>query len=172
LPPRQGSASRLSQGFSQSLIARIEKGSVDPRASTLRKILEALKDGEMGKRITAKELMRTPVITVSADDPLTKASRLMEEHSISQIPVVRNGVQVGSISEASVIHEMTSGKNPSNFKSTKVKEIMGDGFPVVTSNTDVETLSRLVEFNPCVLIVEKEKLKGIITKSDVLKLVK
>jgi predicted transcriptional regulator len=157
---------------SQSLIARIEKGSIDPRVSTLRKILKALKDEETGERVTARQLMRSPVITVASDDPLKKASKLMEKHNISQIPVVRNGVQVGSISEAKVIHEMTSGKDLSEFSSMNVNDIMGDGFPVVTANTDAETLSRLVEFNPCVLIVEKEKLVGIVTKSDVLKLVK
>lgn len=157
---------------SQSLVARIEKGSVDPRTSTLRKILDALKEEESGERITARSLMRTPVLTVSADDPLKKASKLMEEHNISQIPVVRKGVQVGSISETRVVHEMTSGKDPSELSSMKVKDIMGDGFPVVTSNTDLEAISRLVEFNPCVLIVERERLAGIVTKSDVLKLVK
>ncbi len=96
----------------------------------------------------------------------------MEEHNISQIPVVRKGTQVGSISETRLVHEMTSGKDPSQLSSMKVKDIMGEGFPVVTSNTDADAISRLVEFNPCVLIVEREKLAGIVTKSDVLKLVK
>ncbi len=157
---------------SQSLIARIEKGNIDPRVSTLRKILNALKTEGGGVRITATQIMRSPVITVSADAELKKASRLMEEHNISQIPVVVNGVPLGSISEERVIHELTSGKDPSKFSSIKVKDIMGAGFPVVTANTEVETLSRLVEFNPCVLVVEKERLIGIVTKSDCLKLVK
>ncbi len=157
---------------SQSLIARIEKGSIDPRVSTLRKILEALRDEEKTERITAKNLMRSPVISVSAADSLKKASKIMEQNNISQIPVVRKGAQVGSISEERLVHEMTSGKDPSKLSSMQVKDIMGGGFPVVTENTDLETLSRLVEFNPCVLIVEQEKLAGIVTKSDVLKLVK
>jgi predicted transcriptional regulator len=157
---------------SQSLIARIEKGSIDPRVSTLRKILDALKEEEKGERITARQLMRSPVITVSAEDRINKASKIMEKFNISQIPVVRNGVQVGSISEAKVIHLMTSGKDISEVSSMKVRDIMGDGFPVVTANTALETLSRLVEFNPGVLIIEKEKLVGIVTKSDVLRLVK
>ncbi|MFQ5888358.1 MAG: CBS domain-containing protein [Candidatus Hydrothermarchaeales archaeon] len=157
---------------SQSLIARIEKGTIDPRVSTLRKILNALKSEEKGERVTAKQLMRSPVIAVSPEDPLKKVSKLMEENNISQMPVVKKGVQIGSISEARVIHEMTSGKDPSQLSSMKVKDIMGGGFPIVTANTDAETLSRLVEFNPCVLVVEKEKLVGIVTKSDVLKLVK
>ncbi|GBE18308.1 CBS domain protein [archaeon BMS3Abin16] len=157
---------------SQSLIARIEKGSIDPRVSTLRKILDALKEEEKVERITAKTLMRSPVISVSAEDSLKKASKIMDENNISQIPVVRKGAQVGSISEERLVHEMSSGKDLSKLSSMRVKDIMGGGFPVVTENTDLETLSRLVEFNSCVLIVEREKLAGIVTKTDVLKLVK
>jgi predicted transcriptional regulator len=157
---------------SQSLIARIEKGTIDPRVSTLKKILDALKDREGAERITAKNLMRAPVITVSPEDSLKKASKVMEDNNISQMPVVKNGVQVGSISEARVVHEMTSGKDISALSSMSVSDIMGDGFPIVTASTDVDTLSSLVEFNPCVLVVEREKLVGIVTKSDVLKLMK
>ncbi|RMF89534.1 MAG: CBS domain-containing protein [Methanobacteriota archaeon] len=157
---------------SQSLIARIEKGAIDPRLSTLKKILGALKEGEKTERVTARELMRAPVITVSPEDSLKKASKLMEEHNISQMPVVRKGVQVGSISETQVIHELTSGKDLSELSSMKVADIMGSGFPIVTADTDVETLSNLVEHNPCVLVVDRERLSGIVTKADVLKLVK
>ncbi len=159
-------------GVSQSLIARIEKGTIDPRVSTLRKILNALKNEETTERITAREIMRSPVITVAPDEALKNVSKLMEEYNISQIPVVKNGVQIGGISEAKLVHEMTSGKDPTTLSTMKVKDIMSEGFPVVTANTDVDALSRLVDFNPCVLIVEKEKLVGIVTKSDVLKLVK
>jgi predicted transcriptional regulator len=157
---------------SQSLIARIEKVSIDPRISTLNKILKALKDEEKGEKITAKQIMISPVITVSSEESLKETSKLMERHKISQMPVVRKGVQLGSISESRVIHELTSGKDLSKLSKMRVKDVMGDGFPVVTANTDINTLSRLVEYNPCVLIVEKEKLVGIVTKSDVLGLMK
>jgi len=157
---------------SQSLIARIEKGTIDPRVSTLRKILEALKSEESGERIVAKDIMRSPVIAVSPEDPIKKASKLMEEHNISQMPVVTKGVQVGSISEERVIHELTSGKDIRTLSEMKVKDIMGGGFPIVGLGTDLDTLSRLVEFNPCVLTVNRDRIVGIITKSDVLKLVK
>ncbi len=157
---------------SQSLIARIERGSIDPRVSTLKKIIQALKNQEQGITPSAKDLMRTPIISVSPEDPLKKAFKFMEENNISQMPVLKKGIQMGSISEESIIHEMTSGKDPSSLSNLKVEDIMGRGFPVVTPETDSETISRLVEFNPYVLVVEREKIVGIITKSDMLRLVK
>ena len=157
---------------SQSLIARIERGGIDPRVSTLKKILQALKSEEKGQKVLAREIMRKKVITISKNDKLTNVSKIMEENNISQLPVVDNGVQVGSISEERVIHEFTQGKNINDVSDVMVKNIMGEGFPIVTMHTGIEVLSRLVEFNPCVLVADKDRLAGIITKSDVLRLLK
>ncbi len=54
---------------SQPLIARIESGDVDPRLSTVRSIITALDDMEKS-RITAKDLMTGPVVSLSPDDPV------------------------------------------------------------------------------------------------------
>lgn len=159
-------------GVSQSLIARIEKGTIDPRVSTLKKIINALQSDEYGHRPKAKDIMRSPIIALNPEDPIKKASKIMEDHNISQLPVLKKGIQVGSISESRVIHELTSGKNLEAVSKMKVKDLMGSGFPIVTSQTDMETLSRLVEYNPCVLVIDRDTITGIVTKSDVLKLVK
>ncbi len=49
---------------------------------------------------------------------------------------------------------------------------MSDGFPTVYPHTDVMTLTNIVELNPAVLVVDKGKVKGIITKTDVVRLIK
>lgn len=165
-------------GVSQSLIARIEAGDIDPRLSTLRKILDTLKEVEIAKesekkkKLLAKDIMKSPVIYASPMDTIRKASKLMEENDISQLPVLENGLQVGSISETHVIKEMTSEKDMSNLSSRKVKEIMVEGFPTVGKNTDIEVISNLVKANPAVLVVEKGRAVGIITKTDVIKLLR
>jgi predicted transcriptional regulator len=52
---------------SQPLIARIEGGDVDPRLSTLRRIVSALAEAETGI-VRAEDLMHSNVISVSPDD--------------------------------------------------------------------------------------------------------
>ncbi|PYZ02608.1 hypothetical protein C8039_02260 [Halogeometricum sp. wsp3] len=52
---------------SQPLIARIEGGDVDPRLSTLRRIVTALEEAE-GGIIKARDLMNSPVVGVAPDD--------------------------------------------------------------------------------------------------------
>ncbi len=59
-------------GVSQSLIARIESGTVDPRLSTLKKILRALEEATK-EGIKAGDVMHTPVITVQMTDSIRKA---------------------------------------------------------------------------------------------------
>ncbi len=47
---------------------------------------------------------------------------------------------------------------------------MNDGFPTVSKNLDVATVSKFVEMNPAVLVVDRGKVVGIITKADIIKL--
>lgn len=46
-------------------------------------------------KLTVKDVMQSPVLTVGPDDPIEKAALLMEEHKVSGLPVVDNGAVVG-----------------------------------------------------------------------------
>lgn len=48
-------------------------------------------------KLVVREVMTTPVITVSPDDPVEQASLLMEEHKISGLPVVAGGKLTGML---------------------------------------------------------------------------
>ena len=159
-------------GVSQSLIARIEAGDVDPRVSTLKKIISVLKDAEEGGRLTAETLMRSPVLSIKPTDTIGKASKVMETKDVSQLPIIDRGLQIGSISETRIIKEMASGRDPSKLYNMRVTEIMTNGFPTVNPHADVKTLTNIVELNPAVLVVDKGRIKGIITKTDVVRLIK
>jgi len=157
-------------GVSQSLIARIEAGGVDPRLSTLKRILDAMRVEEI-RDVCAEDIVKTPVIHVSPEDTIGQASEIMEKHGISQLPVLEGDVQVGSISEAMVIKGMDLEKDLSRMSAKKISEIMNGGFPTVGKKTGVKALSKLLEMDPAVLIAEKGKVVGIVTKADVLKLI-
>ncbi len=156
-------------GVSQPLIARIESGDVDPRLSTIRKILEVFRKEEARRRIPARDIMKSPVISISPESTLKEASRLMEKYGISQLPVVHRGKQIGSICEELVVREISL-RNPEESGKKKVREIMQEGFPTVSGETDISVISRLMETNNAVLVVERGEIVGIITRADMLRL--
>lgn len=46
-------------------------------------------------KLSVREVMTSPVVTVTPDDPVEQAALLMEEHKISGVPVVAEGELVG-----------------------------------------------------------------------------
>jgi predicted transcriptional regulator len=156
-------------GVSQPLIARIEAGDVDPRLSTLQKIFAAFDAVEKGK-VVAADIMHVSIVHTTPEDTVDSAVRLMEDQGFSQVPVLDNGVPVGSISTDTVVSYMLEHEKK-DIGDMLVKEIMLGSFPTVSPTTDENTISHLLENSPAVLVVEYGKVIGVITKHDMMQLV-
>jgi len=156
-------------GVSQPLIARIESGNVDPRLSTLKKIFTAFELVER-EQVVAVDIMHSSVIHTRPDDTVEDAVSLMEEEAFSQVPVLYNGVPVGSISSDNVVHQIVEHRK-GEIGSMLVKEIMGSPFPTISLTTDVDTIFHILEKHPAVLVVEHGKVTGVITQHDIIQLV-
>ena len=154
-------------GVSQSLIARIEKGSVDPRLSTLRKIMKVLEEALKEKR-KISEVMHSPVIVVNKDDSVEKVAKLMWKYGISQIPVVDDdGRPIGTVFEKDLVNALLVYKN--NASSMKVHEIMDEVLPIVGPSESIDrVINLLLQGIPAVLVMDKGKIIGIVTKSDLI----
>jgi predicted transcriptional regulator len=153
---------------SQSLIARIESGTVDPRMSTLRRVLEVINQRNVTKtpKTTVAQVMCAPVIAVSAEDSVRTAIELMEKHGVSQLPVLKDNAIIGSVSEATVVRHLSSGEDV--FGST-VTRIMDESLAVVPPSTGVDEVSELMSRGyPAVLVVDKGEIVGIVTKIDLI----
>ena len=155
---------------SQPLIARIESGDVDPRLSTVRSIITALDDMEKS-RIAAKDLMTSPVVSLPPDETVEQAVKIMERYGFSQLPVLENGVPIGSISENALVQALGS-RNIDRISNARVRELMEDSFPAVAPGTDMGTISALLETNHAVLVMEMGKVVGVITKYNIMQLIK
>ena len=147
-------------GVSQPLIARIEGGDVDPRLSTLRRIVTALEEAEGGV-VRAEDLMHTDVISVAPDDAVSGAVELMEAEAYSQLPVLQNGVPVGSISQGDVVH---AGENVGDHP---VSEVMSESFPTVAPSATVDEVRNLLDHYKAVMVTDGGETVGIITEADI-----
>ncbi len=147
---------------SQSLIAKIEAGKIDPTFTKTKKIFETLNDMQKKEEIKAEEVMRKNIITVSPNDDIKDSIQKMKKYNISQMPVIDNNEAIGLISESSLLDALM-GK-----KEKKVEAIMEDAPPIVSKNASIRVISNLLHHYPMVLVSEGGKLTGLITKADLL----
>lgn len=153
-------------GVSQALIARIEAGSIDPRISTLRKILAALEAGEENKA-KIKDVMHAPIVTIGIDETVEKAVEIMWKNGISQLPVVENEKIVGSVREETILREVAKGSK--DLFKQKVENFVEGGFPIVSIDTDLDEAVRLLSTrSPAVLVSDHGTMVGIVTKIDLI----
>ena len=114
--------------------------------------------------------MAKHIISILSDDRVEEAARLMRRHSISQLPVFEDKKSIGSLSERTILRLLEDAKEPQNVFNKKVKVVMEDSFPVVSEDTPIELLYSVVDFFQATLVSKREKVVGIITKADLLKL--
>jgi len=150
-------------GVSQAHIAKIESGKVDPRLSTVNKILQIL-TSRRGKK--CREIMTREVITATPKDKIRKVGEVMVKYGISQLPVVDGNRVVGIVTEEGIVRNLSP-----NIADESVERIMEPTLPTVSEDTDVSVIRPLLEMHPGVLVTKKGKLVGIITRSDLLKVI-
>jgi len=148
-------------GVSQAHIAKIERGKVDPRLSTVNKILQVLTEGQ-GKK--CKEVMTKNVIFAKPKQKIQKVSELMIKNAISQLPVIDRGKVVGTITEEDIVRNLNS-----NLADERVETIMQPPLPIVPEDTSINIIRPLLEDHPAVLVTHKGNVVGIIARSDLLK---
>jgi len=162
----QQGLSKLS-GVSQSLIAKIEKGKTIPSYDNAKRLFEALSRLHGQKSLAAKDAMTKRIVFVRENDSVDKAIALIERHGFSQLPVLKDGKSVGSVTEEILLKKMNSFKRA--FPKLKVKEIMAESMPIIQPNTPLNAVSVLLNYSSGVLVQFKGRVQGIITRTDILK---
>jgi len=152
-----------SVGVSQAHIAKIERENVDPRLSTVNKILHVLTQGEAKK---CSDIMTRRVISVRPRDTILKVSQIMMKNAISQVPVMDGGKLIGTVTEEGIVRNLSS-----TIAEERVEKIMQAPLPSVPEETGINMIRPLLEDHYGVLVVRKGDVVGIITMSDLLKVV-
>lgn len=149
-------------GVSQSLIAKVETGTLDPSYRNARKILDALHEASAEKEEKASTIMNPKLISIKSKDSIKQAIAKMKHYEISQLPVIEKQKVIGLVSESTLL-------NAIDTKRVLVREIMEEAPPVVSKETPVSGIVHLLKFAPVVVVAEKGKLLGVITKADIVR---
>jgi cystathionine beta-synthase len=126
--------------------------------------------GTRERRIAVSAVLRSKgkekpkLIHVGPSATLARAVALMDAHGISQLPVLKDGVQVGSIRESSVMDLLVKKKVSS---SSLVKEWMEPPLPVVRKDDKILDPFTVMKDRNAAIVVEGSRAVGIITVSDV-----
>ncbi|MEM2491190.1 MAG: CBS domain-containing protein [Candidatus Bathyarchaeia archaeon] len=158
-------------GVSQSLIAKIEAGQINPSYQKTKQIFDTLEMLERRVEHKAKDIYHKGVVGVNKDDLVVKATRIMHEGGYSQLPVFDGEKVVGSITEKTILDSTIKGISIDRLSRMRVGEIMGEPFPLVDESAPLPAISALLQYTPAVLVTKMGKIVGIITKADLLKVV-
>ena len=144
----------------------------------------------------AKDIMMKDVITVKPEDNIDEAARLMSNHSISGLPVVNDeGELVGIITEGDLLGKHKKISPPAyieflggiiftesqdkfyreikRYMATEVKELMSTEVITVTPDTTVEEIATIMDKEGVkrLPVVENDRLVGIVSRANVIKVV-
>jgi cystathionine beta-synthase len=125
------------------------------------------------ERVTADYLLGTKrvpgteaLVSVPPQATVREALALIEEHNVSQIPVLSEGRSEGSVTEATLMSAALD--DPDNLD-RPVGELAGGPFPVVDATVEINALSRrLTRDVSAVLVEDGGVIIGILTRYDLL----
>jgi len=161
-------------GISRSQLAKIERGYANPSYKQVRKIFETLERLEqvMIKKnpvMEAEEIHNTNVVYAEYDEPIRSAQKKMQDGAFSQLPVRKGDRVVGSITERGINMRIFE-KESIKIGSMLVRDFVEAGFPQYSTNTPVKWIVPALQKHQAVLTMNEGKVVGIITNTDVWKL--
>lgn len=153
----QSQLAKLS-GVSQSMIAKIEAGLLDPTMSKARLIASALVSSSSSDLIAGDVVSK--IVSFAPSTPISKVITCMQEQGFSQLPVIKNKDLVGFVTEKSIL---------SHSDARVVSEVMISSPPVLDISTPLFLVKQLLMNYSAVLVMRNGIIIGIITPSDLLK---
>jgi len=149
-------------GTSQSLIAKIESGKIDPTYSNAKKIFAALSSLQNKKELKASEVMNRRVVAIEPESSIKAATKKMKKYGISQLVVAEHDKPLGIVSESTILDALLGGKGKT------VREVMSECPPLVPASAGVSAFSHLLKYYPLILVMDKGRPQGVITKADLI----
>ena len=151
-------------GVSTSMINQIESKRCRPSYNTAKKIFESLAkiEGLISPR-TAGNICSTKIEKLSPTNTVSDAGKILHRKKIDQIPIFE-GVELKGLIAIDTVNEFTE------HKEVKIKNVMKQKPPIIDFEFPANALSQLTRISGCVLVEKNSKIVGIITSSDLLKM--
>lgn len=117
---------------------------------------------------TAGDLLKgrdLPLLSVEAEEPVLNAIDKMRKHNIDQLPVMENGIPVGTITDARLFDAILQ---DAEVRHQKARVVMGPALPVMAPEAHLEEIAKKLGNGSPAVLVELKQGFGIITKQDII----
>ena len=104
------------------------------------------------------------VVSINPDAVVCAALALMKKYNISQLPVIKDEVPIGSISEIAIMKKL---KDKPHSGGEKVSDFMDPPFPAVNIDDKIVAPLSLLKSQNALLVTKNGKIIDIITTIDV-----
>jgi len=119
--------------------------------------------------VTGKGRLVPRLLSVQAGDPARRALALIEQHNVSQLPVMRGAEVVGTLLDNDLLKRVLGDAAALDLP---VEQLMGEPLPVVRAEEPIAAVTRLLAArNPAVLVSEGGQVVGILTRFDMLQFI-
>src|SRR3990172_219862 len=159
-------------GVSQSAIVKIERRQMNPSYALAKRLFETLESERIAREArTNVDAVKTRVVrTGEAADTMESVARAMKRHGYSQMPVMDGKRAVGSVTDRTINDLILSEKTPRDLARIPVADVMGPPFPQVDGQAPVDMAAAMLRVYDAVLVTTRGEVSGIVTKSDLMKL--
>lgn len=123
-------------------------------------------------RVMAKEISNREIVGVSRTDPIRRATELMRKHDYSQLPMYDGNIAIGSITEKAISDYIAQGKDLGILPTMPTESLKGEAFPLIDEDASIDVIAGLLRYFQAVLTTKRGKMTGIVTKADLLKIVR
>ena len=129
--------------------------------------------------MTVKRMMKKNPITTTAETSIVDVADILKENHIHRLPVLdKKGKLIGVITEKDILHASPSPVSslsvyemPYMLSRLKVSNLMTKDVRTIDPDTTVEEAAKIMVDDDlsCLHVIEGEKLVGIVSKSDMFK---
>jgi CBS domain-containing protein len=125
-----------------------------------------------------RDIMKTKVIRISADDTLWTVKEIMELAHVRHLPVVRQGELVGVVSQRDLLRASLSNvmglpadEQQLFLEGVKIGDVMSEEPVWIAPEANIREAARIMAERKigCLPVIEAGELIGIVTETDVLR---